>query len=92
MEDVLRGLGLILFGIGVTWLLSVVLGRLVTRKGMAVWVWNRSGAIGRVLIVVGFGLAVLGLSQGASSSGGSELMVLGALMGMAGIWLVLPGP
>ena len=92
MEDVLRGLGLVLFAVGVTWFLSVVLGRLVTKKGMAVWVWDRSGAIGRVLIVVGFGLALIGLSQGASSSGGSSLMVLGALMGMAGIWLVLPGP
>ncbi len=92
MEDVLRGLGLILFVVGITWLLSVVLGRLVTRKGLAVWVWNRSGAIGRVLIVVGFGLAVIGLAQGGSSSGGAELMVLGALLGMAGIWLILPGP
>jgi hypothetical protein len=44
------------------------------------------------MIAVGFGLALLGLSQGASSSGGSSLMVLGALIGMAGIWLILPGP
>ncbi len=92
MQEVLRGLGLVLLVIGITWLLSVVLGRLVTRKGLAVWVWDRSGAIGRVLIVVGFGLAIVGLSQGAGDSGGSSLMVLGALMGMAGIWLILPGP
>src|SRR5207237_1484622 len=68
MDDLLRGLGLILFGVGLTWLLSVVLGRLATRKGLAVWVWDRSGSIGRVLIAVGFGLALLGLSQGGSSS------------------------
>jgi len=92
VQDVVRGLGLILMVIGITWLLSVVIGRLVMRKGMAVWVWNRSGSIGRVLIVLGFGLAIVGLSQGASSGGGSSLMVLGALMGMAGIWLILPGP
>ena len=92
MQEVLRGVGLMLLVIGITWLLSVVLGRLVTRKGLAIWVWDRSGAIGRVLIAVGFGLAIVGLSQGAGSSGGSSLMVLGALMGMAGIWLILPGP
>ncbi|HYW87702.1 MAG TPA: hypothetical protein VFB50_08025 [Chloroflexota bacterium] len=92
MQDALHGLGLVLLVVGLTWLLSVVLGRLVTRRGMAVWVWDRSGAIGRVLIVLGFGLAALGLAQGGSGSGGAELMVLGALLGMAGIWLILPGP
>src|SRR5262249_32800375 len=92
MQDALHGLGLVLLVVGLTWLLSVVLGRVVTRRGMAVWVWDRSGAIGRVLIVLGFGLAALGLAQGGSGSGGAELMVLGALLGMAGIWLILPGP
>ena len=88
----LRGLGLVLFGVGLTWLLTVVLGRAVSRRGFAFWVWDRSGAIGRVLIAVGFGLAVLGLSQGGSSATGSSLMVFGAMLGMAGIWLILPGP
>ena len=92
MEDLVRGLGLLLFGMGVTFFVSVVLGRIVSRRGMALWVWNRSGAIGRVMIVVGFGLALVGLAQGASSGGGASLMVLGALIGMAGIWLILPGP
>ena len=81
-----------LFGITMTWLLSVVLGRLVARRGLAVWVWDRSGSIGRVLIALGLLLAVLGMSQGGSSAGGASLMVLGSLMGMAGIWLILPGP
>ena len=92
MDALLRGVGLVLFAITMTWLLSVVLGRLVTRKGMALWVWDRSGSIGRVLIALGVVLAVLGLWQGASSPGGSSLMVLGSLLGMAGIWLILPGP
>ena len=31
-------------------------------------------------------------STGAMGSTGSTLMVFGALLGMVGIWLVLPGP
>ena len=92
MDALFRGLGLVLFGVGLTWLLTVVLGRAVARRGFAFWVWDRSGAIGRVLIAVGFGLAVIGLTQGAASATGSSLVVFGALLGMAGIWLILPGP
>jgi hypothetical protein len=91
MDAVLRGLGLVAFGVGLTWLLTVVLGRVATRRGVAFWVWDRSGAIGRVMIAVGFGLAVLGLAQGQTTTA-SSLMLLGALIGMAGIWLILPGP
>jgi hypothetical protein len=92
MDGLLRGLGLVLLGVGLTWLLTVVLGRAVTRRGLALWVWDRSGSIGRILIAVGFGVAVIGLAQGAASATGSSLVVLGALLGMAGIWLILPGP
>ncbi len=92
MDGMLRGLGLVLFGVGLTWLLTVVLGRAVSRRGFAFWVWDRSGSIGRVLIAVGFGIAVLGLAQGAANGTGSSLVVFGALLGMAGIWLILPGP
>jgi hypothetical protein len=92
MDGVLRGAGLVLFGVGLTWLLTVVLGRAVARRGFAFWVWDRSGSIGRVLIAVGFGLAVVGLAQGAASATGSSLLLFGALLGMAGIWLILPGP
>jgi hypothetical protein len=91
MDGLLRGLGVVAFGVGVTWLLTVVLGRVVTRRGVAFWVWDRSGSIGRVLIALGFGLALLGLAQGPATTG-SSLMLLGALIGMAGIWLILPGP
>jgi len=49
-----RGVGLILFGVSLTWLLTVLLGRAVSRRGFALWVWDRSDSIGRVLIVVGF--------------------------------------
>jgi hypothetical protein len=92
VDGLLRGLALVLFGIGMTWLLSVVLTRLVTRRKLAVWVWDRSGSIGRVLIAVGFGLALVGLAQGSETTGASSLMALGAMLGMAGIWLILPGP
>lgn len=92
MDGVLRGLGLLLFGASVTWFASVVLSRLITRRGLAFWVWDRSGAIGRILIAVGFGLAVIGLAQGPASAGGSSLLAFGAMLGMAGIWLILPGP
>ena len=68
----LRGLGLVLFGVGLTWFLTVVLGRAVSRRGFAFWVWDRSGSIGRVLIAVGFGIAVIGLAQGAASATGSS--------------------
>jgi hypothetical protein len=87
--ELLRGVGLVLFGVSLTWLLTVVLGRAVSRRGFAFWVWDRSGAIGRILVVVGFALAAFGLSQGAAAS---SLVFLGALVGMAGIWLILPGP
>jgi hypothetical protein len=92
VDGFLRALGLLLFGVGLTWLLTVVLGRLVSRKGFAFWVWDRSGVIGRILVAAGFGLALVGLGQGAASTGGSSLVVLGALLGMAGIWLIMPGP
>jgi hypothetical protein len=92
MDGLLRGVGLLLFGVSLTWLLTVVLGRVVSRRGFALWVWDRSGAIGRVLIAAGFLLAVLGLSQTGASTTGSSLLFLGALLGMAGIWLILPGP
>jgi hypothetical protein len=92
VDALLRFFGLALFGIGVTWLLSVVLGRLVSRRGVAFWVWDRSGAIGRILIALGFGLAIVGMSQGAASTVGSSLLVFGAVIGMAGIWLIMPGP
>ena len=92
VEGLFRGIGLALFGIALTWLLTVVLGRIVSRRGFVFWVWDRSGAIGRILIAVGFGMAVLGLGQGTGSGTGSSLLVIGALLGMAGIWLILPGP
>ena len=92
MDGLVRGAGVGVFGVGLTWLLTVVLGRAVSRRGFAFWVWDRSGAIGRLLIAVGFGLAVIGLSQNLSSTTGSSLLLLGALVGMAGIWLILPGP
>jgi hypothetical protein len=91
MDGLLRGLSLVAFGVGTTWLLTVVLGRVASRRGFAFWVWDRSGSIGRVLIALGFGLAVFGLSQGTATSA-SSLMLLGAVIGMAGIWLILPGP
>ena len=92
MDGLFRGVGLVLFGVGLTWLLTVVLGRVVSRRGFAFWVWDRSGTIGRVLVVVGFGLAAIGVSQSGSGGAGTSLLLLGALMGMAGIWLILPGP
>jgi hypothetical protein len=91
VDGLVRGLGLLLFGFGLTWLLTVVVGRAVSRRAFAFWVWDRSGAIGRVLIAVGFGLAAIGMAQGAGSTTGSSLLVFGALLGMAGIWLILPG-
>jgi hypothetical protein len=91
MDGFIRGVGVLLFGVGLTWLLSVVLGRMVARRGFAVWVWDRSGSIGRVLIALGFGLAVLGLAQGTANSTGSALLVLGSVLGMVGIWMILPG-
>ena len=82
---------MIAFGIGMTWLIAVVLTRLVTRKGLALWVWDRSSAIGRILIALGFGIASFGLYLGGGTTG-STLMLFGALMGMVGIWLIMPGP
>ena len=37
MDGMLRGLGLVLFGVGLTWLLTVVLGRAVSRRRFAFW-------------------------------------------------------
>lgn len=92
VDGLFRGVGLVLLGVGLTWLLTVVLGRIVSRRGFAFWVWDRSGSIGRVLIAAGFGLAVIGLAQGTANTTSSSLLLLGALLGMAGIWLILPGP
>jgi hypothetical protein len=91
MDGFVRGVGLVLFGIGLTWLLTAVLGRVITRRGVTVWVWDRAGSIGRVLIAVGFGMALLGVAQGTSNPNGSSLIVLGSILGMVGIWMILPG-
>lgn len=91
LDAAFRTVGLLLFGVSLTWLVAVVVGRLVARRGLAFWVWNRSGSVGRVLIGLGFGVAIVGMAQGASAAG-SSLIALGALLGMAGIWLILPGP
>ena len=91
MDGFVRGVGLVLFGIGLTWLLTAVLGRVISRKGVTVWVWDRAGSIGRVLIAVGFGMALLGVAQGTSNPNGSSLIVLGSILGMVGIWMILPG-
>ena len=72
MDGLVRGLGLIAFGVSLT----VLLGRVATRRSVAFWVWDRSGAIGRVMIAVGFGLALLGLSQSTTTSA-SSLMLSG---------------
>lgn len=71
--ELLRGLGLVLFGVSLTWLLTVVLGRAASRRGFALWVWDRSGSIGRVLIVVGFGLAAFGPYSGGSEQLNGQL-------------------
>jgi hypothetical protein len=91
MDGFVRGVGLVLFGIGLTWLLTAVLGRVITRRGVTVWVWDRAGSIGRVLIALGFGMALLGVAQGTSNPNGSSLIVLGSILGMVGIWMILPG-
>ena len=91
MDGFVRGVGLVLFGIGLTWLLTAVLGRVISRKGVTVWVWDRAGSIGRVLIAVGFGMALLGVAQGTSNPNGSSLIVLGSILGMVGIWMIMPG-
>jgi hypothetical protein len=91
MDGFVRGVGLVLFGIGLTWLLTAVLGRVIARRGVTVWVWDRAGSIGRVLIAVGFGMALLGVAQGTSNPNGSSLIVLGSILGMVGIWMILPG-
>jgi hypothetical protein len=91
MDDFLRGIGLVLFGISVTWLLTVILGRVVARRGMAIWVWDRAGSIGRVLIAVGFGMALLGVAQGQTNPTSTSLLLLGSILGMVGIWMILPG-
>jgi hypothetical protein len=91
MDGFVRGVGLVLFGIGLTWLLTAVLGRVITRRGVTVWVWDRAGSIGRVLIALGFGMALLGVAQGTSNPNGSSLIVLGSVLGMVGIWMILPG-
>ena len=64
--------------------------RLVTRRGLAVWIWHRSGSIGRVLIAVGLLFVVLGVAQGESSAG-TSLILLGGVMLMVGTWMILPG-
>jgi len=91
MADFIRGVGLVLFGIALTWLLTVILARVIARRGTAVWVWDRAGSIGRVLIAVGFGMAMVGLAQGTSNPSSTSLLVLGSILGMVGIWMILPG-
>lgn len=87
MDDFLRGVGLILFGIGATWFTTMALGRLVSRKGTAAWVWNRSGTIGRVLTAAGLALAMWGFSMGSNSTG-TSLILLGSLILIAGLWML----
>ena len=87
MDAVLQGVGLILFGLGATWGLSLLVGRAVARRGLALWAWDRAGAIGRILTAVGFGLAAFGLTQSGTPQG-STLLLVGSLLGLVGLWLL----
>jgi hypothetical protein len=88
VDTFLRGVGLLCFGVAATWLLSSLLMRLVTRRGMALWIWHRSGSVGRVMVAAGVALALLGLAQGEGSTG-TSLILLGGLLLMVGTWLVM---
>ena len=89
MEALLHGPGIVLLAVGVTWGIAVVAGQLVARRRVALWVWDRAGLVGRVLVVLGLGLAIVGLTQSGTALGAS-LVLVGALLLLAGLWLVVP--
>jgi len=89
VDGVLQGAGLVAFALSATWGLSLLLGRALTRHGLARWVWNRSGVAGAALTLGGFGLAVGGLTQ-LGTPLGSSLLLTGSLLGFAGLWLLGP--
>jgi hypothetical protein len=84
-------LGMLLLGMAVTWLVTLVVSRLISKRGFALWAWNRFDAIGRVLIVVGFAIAAFGLWLGPGTAS-SSLILLGALILMGGIAIITFGP
>jgi hypothetical protein len=90
-STVMTTLGVLVLGMAVTWLVTLVVSRLVSRRGFALWAWNRFDAIGRVLILVGFAIAAFGLWLGPGT-GSSSLILLGALVLMAGIGILTFGP
>ena len=87
MEAVLQGVGLIAFGLSATWGLSMLLGRAVAKRRLALWTWDGLGAISRILVAVGFGMAAVGLTQ-LGTPLGSTLLLVGSLLGLVGIWLL----
>jgi hypothetical protein len=87
MEAVLQGVGLIAFAVSATWGISLLAGRLVAKRGFGFWAWDRVGAISRVLVLVGFGMAAVGLTQ-LGTPLGSTLLLVGSLLGLVGIWLL----
>jgi hypothetical protein len=89
MDVLLQGPGLILLAIGLTWSLAILLGSRVTRRRLASWIGKRWGELGPALIVLGAGLVLVGLMQGGSALGIS-LLLLGSLLGLVGLWLLLP--
>lgn len=91
MDGVLQGAGLIAFALAATWGLSLLVGRGVTRHGLAGWVWKRATVAGAVLTFGGFALALLGLTQVGSPTG-STLLLVGSVLGFVGLWLLVPIP
>ena len=82
--DVLRVLGLLLFGMGLTWVITVLIGRFLAGGKAAAWAWSRLRGLGLALTLGGFGLALFGLNLGEA---GAPLLLLGSLVAMVGIAL-----
>ena len=89
MDGVLQGAGLVVFALAATWGLSLLVGRGVTRHGLAGWVWKRASVAGAVLTFGGFALALFGLTQ-VGTPLGSTLLLVGSVLGFVGLWLLVP--
>lgn len=80
-----------MFGMTVTWGVSMLAGRVVARQQTTRWMASRAGAIGWALLAGGLALALYAFSQGMAGAGAS-LVLLGSLLAMAGLWLITTAP
>jgi hypothetical protein len=74
--------------VGLMGVLSAILGRWMTRKKGALWIWDHSTMLGWGLIGVGVGLILSGFLFDRSGTSMTTKLGLGSMLLFAGLWMI----